>query len=108
MILKDGSKLNLKNIETLNALGPYSMAIWKSGNVELGNEEGLAGRSQYFLNLLKKEIKNKFSLKEIKKMSILDIGCNDGWVLHQLSEFPFKKMIGIEPRKKKYSKRKNC
>ena len=63
MILKDGSKLNLKNIETLNALGPYSMAIWKSGDVELGNEEGLAGRSQYFLNLLKKEIKNKFSLK---------------------------------------------
>ena len=38
-------------------------------------------------------------------MSILDIGCNDGWVLHQLSEFLFKKMIGIEPRKK-YSKRK--
>ena len=50
MILKDGSKLNLKNIETLNALGPYSMAIWKSGDVELGNEESLAGRSQYFLN----------------------------------------------------------
>ena len=106
MILKDGSKLNLKNIETLNALGPYSMAIWKSGNVELGNEEGLAGRSQYFLNLLKKEIKNKFSLKEIKEMSILDIGCNDGWVLHQLSEFPFKKMIGIEPRKKNIQKGK--
>ena len=48
MILKDGSKLNLKNIETLNALGPYSMAIWKSGNVELGNEEGLAEEVNIF------------------------------------------------------------
>ena len=43
------------------------------------------------LNLLKKEIKNKFSLKEIKQMSILDIGCNDGWVLHQLSNSLLKK-----------------
>ena len=50
-------KVKFKNIETLNALGPYSMAIWKSGDVELGNEEGLAGRSQYFLNLLKKKLK---------------------------------------------------
>ena len=48
MILKDGSKLNLKNIETLNALGPYSMAIWKSGDVELGNEEVWQERSHYF------------------------------------------------------------
>ena len=41
---------------------------------------------------------------EIKDFSILDIGCNDGWVLHQLSDLPFKKMVGIEPREKNIEK----
>ena len=39
-------------------------------------------------------------------MKILDVGCNDGWILHQLSDLPFKKLVGIEPRKKNIEKGK--
>lgn len=104
MILNDGSSITKQQIEELNANGPYSMAIWRSGDVSIGNEEGLAGRSQYFLNLIRKSILNNYSIEEIKNFSILDIGCNDGWVLHQLSDLPFAKMVGIEPREKNIKK----
>jgi SAM-dependent methyltransferase len=106
MLLKDGTKLSNQDVEELNANGPYSMAIWKSGDVSIGNEEGLAGRSNYFLDLIRKEILKNFSLDNIKDISILDIGCNDGWVLHNLSDLPFKKMVGIEPRQKNIDKGK--
>lgn len=104
--LKDGTTISKNDIEKLNALGPYSMAIWESGEVKLGNEEGLKGRSKYFLDLLRSEILKHFSLNQIKKMKILDVGCNDGWILHQLSDLPFKKLVGIEPRKKNIEKGK--
>jgi 2-polyprenyl-3-methyl-5-hydroxy-6-metoxy-1,4-benzoquinol methylase len=106
MLLADGTTLSKENIEQLNAHGPYSMAVWKSGDMSIGNEEGLAGRSNYFLDLIRKEILKNFSLEEIKNLSILDIGCNDGWVLHNLSDLPFKKMVGIEPRQKNIDKGK--
>jgi SAM-dependent methyltransferase len=102
--LIDGSQLSNDDIELLNANGPYSMAVWKSGDVEIGNEEGLTGRSNYFLNLIREEIISSFTLEELASFSILDIGCNDGWVLHQLSDLPFKKMVGLEPREKNIAK----
>ena len=104
MILNDGSRITENQIEELNANGPYSMAIWKSGDVSIGNEEGLAGRSEYFLKLIRESILKNFSIDQIKELSILDIGCNDGWVLHQLSDLPFTKMVGIEPRDKNIDK----
>ncbi|MCW8899138.1 MAG: class I SAM-dependent methyltransferase [Gammaproteobacteria bacterium] len=104
MHLNDGSKITEEQIEELNANGPYSMAIWKSGDISVGNEEGLAGRSEYFLNLIRESILKNYTMDEIKNFSILDIGCNDGWVLHQLSDLPFAKMVGIEPRAKNIEK----
>lgn len=104
MKLKDGTEISADQIEVLNANGPYSMAVWQSGEVCVGNEEGLSGRSEYFIKLIRKSILKNFSLDEIKKFSILDIGCNDGWVLHQLSDLPFKKMVGVEPREKNINK----
>ena len=104
MKLKDGSTLTPDQIQILNANGPYSMAVWKSGEVSVGNEEGLSGRSVYFLEKLRKSILKNYSYSEIQNFSILDIGCNDGWVLHQLSDLPFKKMVGIEPREKNIKK----
>jgi len=56
MILNDGSKITEEQIEELNANGPYSMAIWKSGDISVGNEEGLAGRSEYFIKLIRESI----------------------------------------------------
>ena len=104
MLLHDGSRLTTEQIETLNANGPYSMAVWKSGEVSVGNEEGFTGRSAYFVKKTRKSILKNFSVEELKEMSILDIGCNDGWVLHQLSDLPFKKMVGVEPREKNIQK----
>jgi SAM-dependent methyltransferase len=104
MRLHDGTELSDQQIEELNAHGPYSMAIWRSGDVSVGNEEGLAGRSAYFTSLIRQAILKHFSRDEIKGFSILDIGCNDGWVLHQLSDLPFAKMVGIEPREKNIAK----
>ena len=46
MLLHDGSELTKEQIEELNANGPYSMAVWNSGGVSVGNEEGLTGRSE--------------------------------------------------------------
>jgi len=104
MRLHDGTTLSAQQIEELNAHGPYSMAVWESGDVAVGNEEGLRGRSAYFTKLIRQEILKAFSLQELKSFSILDIGCNDGWVLHELSDLPFAQMVGIEPREKNIAK----
>ena len=106
MKLEDGSEISAEQIEILNANGPYSMAVWHSGEVSVGNEEGLSGRSEYFMKLIRESILSNFTIDEIKNYSILDIGSNDGWVLHQLSDLPFKKMVGIEPREKNIEKGK--
>ncbi len=82
MTLKDGSAIAAEDIEVLNAHGPYSMAVWSSGNISVGNEEGLKGRSAYFTKLIREALLDNFSLEELKTFSILDVVCNDGWVLH--------------------------
>jgi len=104
MKLIDGTEISSEQIETLNANGPYSMAVWHSGEVSVGNEEGLTGRSDYFMKLIRESILKNFTKEDLKNCSILDIGSNDGWVLHQLSDLPFKKMVGIEPREKNIEK----
>lgn len=104
MQLHDGSILSAEQIEELNAHGPYSMAVWKSGSVSVGNEEGLKGRSAYFVKLIREAILKNFTPDQLKDFSILDIGSNDGWVLHQLSDLPFAKMVGVEPREKNIAK----
>src|SRR4030067_273528 len=104
MRIQDGSQLSAEQIEELNAHGPYSMAVWRSGDVSIGNEEGLKGRSAYFVKLIREAILKNFTLDELKGFSILDIGSNDGWVLHQLSDLPFARMVGVEPREKNIAK----
>ncbi len=98
------NELSRETIESINAYGPYSMAVWTSGDVQIGNEEGLKGRSAFFTKRIRETILKNFTLDEIKTFSILDIGCNDGWVLHTLSDLPFAKMVGIEPREKNIAK----
>lgn len=91
-------------VEILNAHGPYSMAVWRSGDIEIGNEEGLKGRSAFFIKRIREAITKNFTMDEIKTFSILDVGCNDGWVLQQLNDLPFVRMVGIEPREKNIAK----
>jgi SAM-dependent methyltransferase len=44
-------------------------------------------------------IKNQYTDEQLAQMSIVDIGCYDGWLLESLSDLPFGRMIGIEPRR---------
>jgi len=101
---KTGNNISNEEIEMLNANGPYSMAVWTSGNMQIGNEEGLKGRSAFFTERIREILLKNFTIDEIKTFSVLDIGCNDGWVLHELSDLPFARMVGIEPREKNIAK----
>ena len=65
MKLEDGSEISTEQIELLNANGPYTMAIWRSGEVSVGNEEGKVGRSEYFMKLIRQLILNNFTLEEL-------------------------------------------
>lgn len=103
-ILHNRRILTASELEELNAHGPYSMAVWSAGGVSVGNEEGLKGRSAYFIRLIRQAILETFSPEELPGLSILDVGCNDGWVLHQLSDLPFARLVGVEPREKNIRK----
>lgn len=91
----------------LNAAGPYSMGVWigKDGT-KVGNQESMAGRAEAMLASVRKAILLHFSYAELSEMTILDVGCNDGWLLHNLSDLPFKAMTGVEPRVKNVEKGK--
>jgi ubiquinone/menaquinone biosynthesis C-methylase UbiE len=93
-----------EEVESLNAHGPYTMAVWSAGDIHVGNEEGLQGRSAYFTRRIRETILENFTHEEIESLSIVDVGCNDGWVLHELSDLPFAQMVGIEPREKNIAK----
>jgi hypothetical protein len=66
MTLRDGTALTTEDVEILNAHGPYSMAMWSSGDISVGNEEGLKGRSAYFTKVLRKALLEAFSLEELR------------------------------------------
>jgi SAM-dependent methyltransferase len=40
----------------------------------------------------------------MKAMTVADVGCYDGWLIHQLSDLPFRRLVGIEPREKNIRK----
>lgn len=97
-------KINKKTIELINAWGPYNHGHWDGLGVQITNEEGLSGRADFLVKKIKEIILKNFTIPQIKKMSIADIGCYDGWILHQLSALPFKKIVGIEPRTRNIQK----
>lgn len=100
-------KLNKEEIELINCFGPFNHSVWKKGKIVITQEEVLAGRADFLVSKIKNIIKKNFTMTEIKKMSIVDIGCYDGYILQQLTDLPFKKMVGIEPRQKNIDKGKN-
>lgn len=95
----------------LNANGPYEHGIWVNGNISLENVEEGAGTYLFFKRSfdLVEKISNKlleiFSYEELTNKTILDIGCYDAWILHQLNlRFNFKRAVGVEPRLKNIQK----
>jgi hypothetical protein len=95
----DLHKLNLK----INALGRFSMSPWKGTKYEVKNKN--IKNLPNWLALKKKQeiiiinyLKKNFKKRNIKKYSVCDVGCNDGYFTEKLSNLGFSKVTGIEPR----------
>ena len=104
--MKDGGAISAEQVELINAHGPYNHAVWTSYGLEISNEEQLSGRGEFLVKRIRECILEHFTPDEMRNFSILDIGCYDGWVLHQLSDLPFLRMVGVEPREKNIVKGK--
>jgi hypothetical protein len=95
----------------LNAHGPYEHGIWAYGNMSLENVEDKAGTYLFFkrsfdlVDKISNSLLGIFSYDELAGKTILDIGCYDAWILHQLNlRFNFKRAVGVEPRLKNIQK----
>src|SRR5665648_319083 len=93
--------LEPNSIELINAYGPYSHGSWDGRGVVVGDEEALTGRGEYLVQLIRDAILKKWSTEELKSMSLLDVGCYDGWITCRLASLlPFGRVVGVEPREK--------
>ena len=99
-------KLSSEQIELINTYGPYNHAVWTSQGITVSNEERLSGRVELLAKKIRECILKHFTMDEIGKLSIVDVGCYDGWILQELSDLPFLKMVGIEPRESNITKGK--
>ncbi len=89
----------------LNSFQPFAHGNWTNGEVVIGNEEALKGRNELILSQFEKIIKEKFSIDQIKKMRLLDIGSYDGQTSVEIEKrLPFQKIVSVEPRKKNFLK----
>lgn len=91
-------------IELINAYGPYNHSVWTYEGLRITNEEKLAGRVELIAGKIRECILKNFTMDEIGKMSLVDIGCYDGWILQALSDLPFAEIVGIEPRESNITK----
>lgn len=99
-------KVSKNEIELLNSYGPLNHGSWEGRGIRASNEEGLIGRADFLVKKIREIIKNNFKESDIRKMSIVDVGAYDGWILHQLSDLPFRSMVAVEPREKNIIKGK--
>jgi len=106
MRLNKMNKLSNKKIELINAYGPYNHAVWNSQGLKISNEERVSGRVELLAKKIRECILKNFTLDEIKKLSIVDVGYYDGWILQELSDLPFSRIVGIEPRERNIIKGK--
>lgn len=91
-------------VEVANAHGPYTHGVWAGRTVSVGNEEALSGRGQFMADLIRRSLCERFTPDEMREMTLVDVGCYDGWLLCQLEDLPFARMIGVEPRAKNIEK----
>lgn len=96
--------LDLQAVELANAYGPYTHGTWAGRELVIGNEEALAGRGAFLTSLIRRSILERFTVEQIRNMTLVDVGCYDGWLICQLEDLPFARMVGIEPRQKNLDK----
>jgi len=87
-----------EEIEELNAYGPYNHAVWRGRGVTITHEESLTGRAEFLSALVRKVLVESFSAEEMSELTVVDIGCYDGWLLEQLADLPIRRLVGVEPR----------
>src|SRR5215470_19087593 len=104
--VKDDMTFTSEEIEELNAFGPYNHAVWRGRGVTVTHEESLTGRAEFLSALLRRALLESFPTEEMAQLTIADVGCYDGWLLEQLADLPFKRLIGIEPRARNLEKGK--
>ncbi|HEY3798091.1 MAG TPA: DUF1698 domain-containing protein [Caulobacteraceae bacterium] len=93
-----------EDVELANAYGPYTHGVWRGSRAVVGNEEALAGRHDFLAAQIRRRLLERFSADEMRGMTLVDVGCYDGWLLCQLEDLPFGRMIGVEPRRKNLEK----
>src|SRR5262249_6217636 len=49
-------------------------------------------------------LQESFSKEAMAQMTLADVGCYDGWLVERLSDLPFKRLVGIEPRARNIEK----
>lgn len=96
--------LDPRAVEMANAYGPYPHGAWVGRDLVIGNEEVLSGRGAFLASLIRRSILERFTVEQIRSMTLVDVGCYDGWLICQLEDLPFARMIGIEPRRKNLDK----
>jgi len=90
------SVLGGEAVELANAHGPYTHGTWAGTSVAVGNEEALAGRGAFMAAHIKGAILARFTPDQLRGMTLVDVGCYDGWLTCQLEDLPFARLIGIE------------
>ncbi len=96
--------LSPERIETLNAWGPYHHAVWEGNGMTVTQEGALTGRARFLARKIRASILRRYRRQDLPSLSVLDVGCYDGWILHSLSDLPFRRLVGIEPREKNIRK----
>jgi SAM-dependent methyltransferase len=98
---------DVRFIEAINACGPFNHSHWQGKGITVSHEDGLAGRGDLLVKKIREILRNAYSAAQMRRMTLADVGCYDGWLLHHLSDLPFKKLVGIEPREKNIRKGKD-
>ena len=89
----------------VNLQGPYSHGHWQSNDDEILTNDTWVSRSQQIVTQIETELQQTYTPLELSKMTMLDIGCYDGWATNELQRrLGFEEAIGVEPRKKNINK----
>ena len=73
-------------VELVNAYGPYAHGTWVSQELSVGNEEALSGRGAFLVSHIRRAILEKFTIEQIRGMTLVDVGSYDGWLICPLCQ----------------------
>ncbi len=97
----------------LNAIGRFSMSNWKNKKISVGNKSENSKLANWIeiknfgIKNTIKYLKKNFKKYERKKLTLLDVGCADGYLTENLAKLGFKKSSGTEPRASSILRGKN-